>query len=211
MAGNKKHEIIRVAQENLYMLKRLSEKTSVYNVDKWNKDYQASQYYKRSHCQYPSIDFYKTQRCGSFGNMFNNVSKNNTKNNFYSKTQYSKNFNNTNKTGISNRKRKKFEDFSYRDLQIGKRNNSENGDKYEQQQFKKLSEIESPQEMDKGQEKQEKGNEEENNENRNEENIEDKENIEEPKEEEKKENENVYEGEKKEEEKNEENINEDKK
>ena len=129
MAGNKKHEIIRVAQENLYMLKILSEKTSVYNIDKWNKDYQASQYYKRSHCQYPSIDFYKTQRCGSFGNMFNNVSKNNTKKNFYSKTQYSKNFNNTNNTGNSGRKRKKFEDFSYRDLQIGKRSNSENGEK----------------------------------------------------------------------------------
>ena len=137
MAGNKKHEIIRVAQENLYMLKRLSEKTSVYNIDKWNKDYQASQYYKRSHCQYPSIDFYKTQRCGSFGNMFNNVSKNNTKKNFYSKTQYSKNFNNTNNTGNSGRKRKKFEDFSYRDLHFGKFNKStklnSNG-----KQFKKI-------------------------------------------------------------------------
>ena len=140
MAGNKKHEIIRVAQENLYMLKRLNEKTSVYNVDKWKKDYEASQYYKRSHCQYPSIDFYKTQRCGSFGNMFTNVSKNNTKKNFYSKTQYSKHFtnfnNNTNNTGNSVRKRKKFEDFSYRDLQIGKRSNNECGEK-DIKQYKK--------------------------------------------------------------------------
>ena len=47
MAGNKKHEIIKVAQENLYMLKRLNERTSFYNVDKWNKDYEASQYYKK--------------------------------------------------------------------------------------------------------------------------------------------------------------------
>ena len=126
MAGNKKHEIIRVAQENLYMLKRLNEKTSVYNVDKWKKDYEASQYYKRSHCQYPSIDFYKTQRCGSFGNVFGNVSKNNTKKNFYSKTQYSNNFNNIINTGNQTRKRKRFEDFSYRDLKIGQRSNSEN-------------------------------------------------------------------------------------
>jgi hypothetical protein len=209
MAGNKKHEIIRVAQENLYMLKRLSEKTSVYNIDKWNKDYQASQYYKRSHCQYPSIDFYKTQRCGSFGNMFNNVSKNNTKKNFYSKTQYSKNFNNTNNTGNSGRKRKKFEDFSYRDLQIGKRSNSENGDKYEKQQFKKLSEIECPQDIEKEGEKHEEGNKEENNANNKYE--EKKEEIKEPKEEVKKEDENENEREKKEEEKNEENMNEDKK
>ena len=148
MAGNKKHEIIKVAQENLYMLKRLNERTSVYNVDKWNRDYEASQYYKRSHCQYPSIDFYKTQRCSSFGNMLNNAPKNNTKNNFYSKTQYSKNgFNYTNNTTNKSKKRKKFEDFSYRDLQIGKRSKSEFGDK-EEQQFKKLNEIETPQEKE---------------------------------------------------------------
>ena len=212
MAGNKKHEIIRVAQENLYMLKRLSEKTSVYNVDKWNKDYQASQYYKRSHCQYPSIDFYKTQRCGSFGNVFNNVSKNETKKNFYSKTQYSKNFtNNTGGAGNSGRKRKKFEEFSYRDLQIGKRSNSENGDKYGQQQFKKLSEIESPQELDKEQEQQEEKNKEDNNfENKNEEkNEEQEQNVQKnEEEEEKKEEEKIDEGEKKEEEKNEEGRNE---
>ena len=79
ISGNKKHDIIRIAQENLYMLKRLNEKTSCYSVDKWFKDYEASQYYKRNHCQYPSIDFYKTQRYNSFGNMFQNVSKNSTK------------------------------------------------------------------------------------------------------------------------------------
>ena len=119
MAATKKHEIIRVAQENLYMLKRLNEKTSAYNVDKWKKDYEASQYYKRSHCQYPSIDFYKTQKCNSFGNMFTGISKNSTKNDFYTKTQYSKySYSNTNNKGNTNKKRKRFEDFSYRDLQL---------------------------------------------------------------------------------------------
>ena len=148
MAATKKHEIIRVAQENLYMLKRLSEKTSAYNVDKWNKDYEASQYYKRSHCQYPSIDFYKTQRCSSFGNMFTGVSKAATKNDFYSKTQYSKySFSHTNSKGNTNKKRKRFEDFSYRDLQIGQKNNSEMGGDKDDKQFKKISEIENPQEQ----------------------------------------------------------------
>ena len=120
MAGNKKHEIIRVAQENLYMLKRLNERTSVYNVNKWNRDYEISQYYKRSHCKYPSIDFYKTQRYGSLGNMFTGVSKKPTKKNIYSKTQYSGNM-----AGNNSKKRKRFEDFSYRDLQIGERSKSE--------------------------------------------------------------------------------------
>ncbi len=143
MAATKKHEIIRVAQENLYMLKRLNEKTSAYNVDKWKKDYEASQYYKRSHCQYPSIDFYKTQKCNSFGNMFTGISKNSTKNDFYTKTQYSKySYSNTNNKGNTNKKRKRFEDFSYRDLQFGKKNNSEMGGDKEDKQFKKISEIE---------------------------------------------------------------------
>ena len=143
MAATKKHEIIRVAQENLYMLKRLNEKTSAYNVDKWKKDYEASQYYKRSHCQYPSIDFYKTQKCNSFGNMFTGISKNATKNDFYTKTQYSKySYSNTNNKGNTNKKRKRFEDFSYRDLQFGKKNNSEMGGDKEDKQFKKISEIE---------------------------------------------------------------------
>ena len=144
MAGNKKHEIIRVAQENLYMLKRLNERTSCYNVDKWNRDYEASQYYKRNHCQYPSIDFYKTQRCGSFGNVFTGISKNSTKREFY-KTHYShkNSFNNTGGLNNTTSKRKKrFEDFSYRDLQMVKRSKSDVGDKEEKTyEFKKISEV----------------------------------------------------------------------
>ena len=64
MGGNKKREIIKVAQENLFMLKRLNERTSFYNVDKWNKDYETSQIYKKNHCMYTPIDFNKTQRYG---------------------------------------------------------------------------------------------------------------------------------------------------
>ena len=147
MAGNKKHEIIRVAQENLYMLKRLNERTSVYNVDKWNRDYEASQYYKRNHCQYPSIDFYKTQRSGSFGNIFSNFSKNSTKRDFFSRTHYS-NGNSFGNSGNANKKKKKFEEFSYRDLQDTKKNNSELGEKNEKKlEFKKISDIDSAQEQ----------------------------------------------------------------
>ena len=62
ISSSKKYEIIRVAQENQHMLKRIHERGSFYNVSKWEKDYERSQYYKRNHCIYPSIDFYKTQR-----------------------------------------------------------------------------------------------------------------------------------------------------
>lgn len=39
------------------MLKRLNERSSFYDVNKWEKDYQMNQYYKRNHCVFPSIDF----------------------------------------------------------------------------------------------------------------------------------------------------------
>ena len=38
------------------MLKRINERSSFYNVAKWERDYEKSQYYKRNHCVYPSID-----------------------------------------------------------------------------------------------------------------------------------------------------------
>ena len=151
MAGNKKHEIIRVAQENLYMLKRLNERTSVYNVDKWNRDYEASQYYKRNHCQYPSIDFYKTQRSGSFGNIFSNISKNSTKRDFFSKTHYS-NGNSFGKSGSTIKKKKRFEEFSYRDLLDTKKINSAKKEK--SPQFKKISDIDTVQEKKEEQKKE---------------------------------------------------------
>ena len=132
MAGNKKHEIIKVAQENLYMLKRLNERTSVYNFNKWNKEYEKSQYYKRSHCKYPSIDFYKTQRYGAFNNMLTSSTKNTNKKAVYSQTQYSGHM-----TGTNSKKRKRFEDFSYKDLQIGDDKNTELGEK-EEPKFKNL-------------------------------------------------------------------------
>ena len=142
IGGNKKHEIIKVAQENLFMLKRLNERGSVYSVDKWQKDYEISQYYKRNRCQYPSIDFYKTQRCNTFGNMFYGVNNNETKKTF-SKTQYSKGAFNLKNNG--NKKRKRFEDFTYKDLQMEIKKNSEKPTS-EEKQFKKISEIKDPQE-----------------------------------------------------------------
>ena len=62
ISGPKKLEVIRVAEENQFMLKRLKEKESIYNFNQFAKDYEQSQYYKRNHCIFPSIDFCRTQR-----------------------------------------------------------------------------------------------------------------------------------------------------
>ena len=110
MAGNKKKEIVNIAQDNLHMLKRLTEKTSCYNFERWEKDYDKQQKYKRLHCIYPSIDFYKTQRAETFGNKFPML-----KNGWYkSKTSYGL---------FENKKKKTFENFNYKDLESASNKN----------------------------------------------------------------------------------------
>ena len=59
-------EIEQIKKKKNEVLKRIQERGSFYNVSKWEKDYEKSQYYKRNHCIFPSIDFYKTQRGSSF-------------------------------------------------------------------------------------------------------------------------------------------------
>ena len=138
--GNKKNDIIRVAQENLFMLKRLSEKTSFYNVEKWNQDYEASQYYKKNHCLHPPIDFNKTQKYGS-------GKWSSTRKKFFSKTHYASmgDLDAKNKVSkMSLKKKKRFEDYNYRDLNLGQQNKSDlenKGENKEEKEFKKISEI----------------------------------------------------------------------
>ena len=128
MGANKKHEIIKVAQENLYMLKRLNERTSFYNVEKWNKDYEVSQYYKKNLCLYSPIDFNKTQRFGAYQNSWGIETGSTPKKSYTNRKKF---FAKTNYDGIntidipeykrfanSTQKRKKFEDFNYRDLEL---------------------------------------------------------------------------------------------
>ena len=139
--GNKKYDIIRVAQENLFMLKRLSERTSFYNVEKWNQDYEASQYYKKNHCLHPPIDFNKTQKYGS-------GKWSSTRKKFFSKTHYASmgDLDAKNKVSkMSLKKKKRFEDYNYRDLNLGQQNKSDlenKGENKEEKEFKKISEIE---------------------------------------------------------------------
>ena len=52
-----KNEIKLVAQENLFMLKKLLSKNSEYSASKFEKQYQQAQKYKKNICHYPCIDF----------------------------------------------------------------------------------------------------------------------------------------------------------
>ena len=58
----KKEQLINVALENLNIYNRLNSKYSTYNLKSHLKDYDKAQYYKKNHCKFPSIDFYRTSK-----------------------------------------------------------------------------------------------------------------------------------------------------
>jgi hypothetical protein len=60
--GYVKLNIMNLAQQNLYMLKRLTEKKSEYSVKKMEEDYKKVQNYKKIMCNFPCINFNKTKR-----------------------------------------------------------------------------------------------------------------------------------------------------
>ena len=139
MTGYRKKEITNMAQENLYMFKRLKEKTSCYDFGKYDKEYDKAQYYKKSHCSLlPSIDFNRNKRNISLGtknrivhySYFNNIHNNNSAsfNNFHtSNTNKNNNIKNEKKLFNSNLFKKKLEDLKYDDfIDI---NNKENDSK----------------------------------------------------------------------------------
>ena len=53
-----KNGIRTLAQENLFILKKLLSKNSEYNFNRMEKEYQQSQKYKQNICHYPSINFH---------------------------------------------------------------------------------------------------------------------------------------------------------
>jgi len=67
-----------LAQQNLYMLKRLTEKKSEYSVKKLEKDYKKVQNYKKIMCNFPCINF-KPKRGFSSDNKYNIIDKNEMK------------------------------------------------------------------------------------------------------------------------------------
>ena len=85
----KKEELMDLAKENYNIYQRLNSKNSSYTLNHHLKDYEKAQYYKKNHCKYPSIDFYRTSKSSSsFYSIFNYCTFNNydnINNEFYKK------------------------------------------------------------------------------------------------------------------------------
>ena len=77
----KKEELINVALENLNIYYRLNSKKGNYILKNQLKDYEKAQYYKKNHCKFPSIDFYRTSKSknGNLCSIFNYCTFNNYK------------------------------------------------------------------------------------------------------------------------------------
>ena len=68
-----KLKMLKIAQENLNMYKRLLNcGKSIYSQKQFLKQYKQSQNYKKNSCKYPSIDFYKIQRISNYFATLNN-------------------------------------------------------------------------------------------------------------------------------------------
>ena len=65
-----------LAQQNLYMLKRLTEKKSEYSVKKMEEDYKKVQHYKKFMCNFPCINFNKSKRGYSSDSKYIQIEKN---------------------------------------------------------------------------------------------------------------------------------------
>ena len=51
---------LEILNTNTYFFKKIRHQNSVYDLDRWEKDFQKSQYYKKNICTYPCIDFHKS-------------------------------------------------------------------------------------------------------------------------------------------------------
>ena len=90
---NNKNKLSLIEEQNLYLLKRINNCCPYYNVNKWERDYEKSQYYKSNHCQLPIIDFKKYKKI-NLANKRKNTSRINNDNNSKSYILISKEKNN---------------------------------------------------------------------------------------------------------------------
>jgi len=106
----KRNEMMKMTQENLLMLKRLTEKVSLYNNKKMKKDFLKSQNYKKYSCEFKPIDFIKSHKKIKLKNNKLKLKDGNVK----KKTMYKTISGNNRK--IKNINKKKFELFGINDL-----------------------------------------------------------------------------------------------
>ena len=104
--AHKKNEIIKIAQENLFMLKRLREKTSYFNNKKWRDDYLKSQSYKKNRCEFSPIDF-------TISTKKSRINESNIQLTDYARFKFNKTISGNLR---KNKIRKRFEEFDYREF-----------------------------------------------------------------------------------------------
>lgn len=72
-----KNKLSLIEEANLYLLKKINNCSPYYNINKWERDYVKSQYYKKNHCQLPVINFKKYKRINK-SNKMNILYRNNS-------------------------------------------------------------------------------------------------------------------------------------
>ena len=60
--GLTREQRLQIEAGNKYYKGKLSRQGSYYSLDKWKKDFEQSQHFKKNICEFPSIDFYKTRQ-----------------------------------------------------------------------------------------------------------------------------------------------------
>ena len=121
-----KNHIKNIAQENLYMYKRIVEAPATYDKIKWLQDYKQSQIYKRNACKFPSINFLKThkKKKNLSANLYkknkindrDNLVKTTTRKQKINCNSVKNENNNTKIKFYKNKKKKIFEEFDIKDL-----------------------------------------------------------------------------------------------
>ena len=130
-----KNNIKEIAQENLFMYKRLSDKQPTYDMEKYLREYDRNQMYKQNACKYPSINFYNENKKKNVHSCSINAYKRKTKSSICKTefdhfpkinntitTNYSTNNNTCEEFGKKRRlykgRKKKFENFTFSDLKM---------------------------------------------------------------------------------------------
>ena len=60
--GLTREQRLQIEAGNKYYKGKLRRQGSYYSLDKWKKDFEQSQHFKKNICEFPSIDFYKTRQ-----------------------------------------------------------------------------------------------------------------------------------------------------
>ena len=81
-----KQKLPLIEEENTFLFNRINNCSPFYNINKWEKDFEKSQYYKMNLCQLPVINFqkFKKQNISGYGNKRRTLYKtnNNIKNSY---------------------------------------------------------------------------------------------------------------------------------